>query len=168
MLPLWMSSKVCTIFDPRLSNILTFLYMPPATNIFPLLWHISIQFVKSTRCKCRIKQEAETKYTISKQKINHFATSFALFWCKDIIFQELESNGSCLIHRLQLFNTEFILFFFEITIVKEFIDYSDSFLLVCLGFYCFVLHLAIRILLVLAGGQTRRVGDIGDVSAIQS
>ena len=64
-----MPSKVWTIFDSRLSNIFTFLSSPPEANIFPSLWHTSIQkVISSIRNEDQIKQESP-KYISSERKI---------------------------------------------------------------------------------------------------
>ena len=68
-----MPSKVRTIFYSRLSNIFTCWSYPPAANILPSLGHTSIQKMSSKRYECQIRQQESSKYTSSKNKINHLA-----------------------------------------------------------------------------------------------
>ena len=63
-----MPSKVWTILDSRLSNILIALFQPPEATIFPSLWYTSIQYVIPNSYKFQIRQEA-AKYINSKRKI---------------------------------------------------------------------------------------------------
>ena len=62
-----MPSKVLTIFDSLLSNILTFLSLPLAASIFPSLWHTSIQYVQPNNDECQIQQES-SNYKVFQMK----------------------------------------------------------------------------------------------------